>query len=161
MLCRPYRAPANEALAQKIMNLHLTVPKAIEINLSKVPDTLNDLIISKTDFTDDEWADIPAIHLFTTRLTLRSADVGALLFLAFQLYTPGCHGRTNKLFEEPRFVTIDDVLYFSLSSDRYDTIVGTSDVVVPSEGISEYENARAYAFLAASTLRLFTKFEKR
>ncbi|KAK1576415.1 hypothetical protein Q3G72_013630 [Acer saccharum] len=64
------------------------------------------------------------------------ADVGALLFLAFQLYTPGHHGRTNKLFEEPRFVTIDDVLYFSLSSDIYDTIAGTSDVVVPSEGIS-------------------------
>ncbi|KAK0596657.1 hypothetical protein LWI29_017799 [Acer saccharum] len=62
----------NEALAQKITNLYLTMPEAIEIDLSKVPDTLNDLIISKTDFTDDEWADIPAIHLFTTRPTLRS-----------------------------------------------------------------------------------------
>ena len=68
MLCRPYKAPA----AQKIMNLHLTMPEAIEIDLSKVPDTFNDLIISKTDFTDDEWADVPAIHIFTTRLTLRS-----------------------------------------------------------------------------------------
>ncbi|KAK2654198.1 hypothetical protein Ddye_014054 [Dipteronia dyeriana] len=114
------------------MNLHLTMPEAIDIDLTKVLITLNDLITSKTDFTADEWADIPAIHLYHTtdleicrlgRLVLprlvtgvSQADIGALLFLAFQLYAPSCHGRTNKLFEEPCCVTIDDVLYFSLSA---------------------------------------------
>jgi hypothetical protein len=85
---------------------------------------------------------------------LSQSDMGALMLLAFQLRGPGA-GNQPRVFpsEIPRGMGSQaDRNYTNL-----DTSIYTSDTQIASEGLDESENAKAYSFLAASTLRLFAR----
>lgn len=85
---------------------------------------------------------------------LSQSDNGALMLLAFQLRGPGT-GNQPRVFpsEIPRGMgSLADINYTDL-----DTSIYKNDTQIASEGFDESENAKAYSFLAASTLRLFAR----
>lgn len=127
------------------------------------------LVVSKDDFLDNEWADRPAVRLTTLtdqqvcqlgRFLLHSLQtriskqgVAVIFVLAFHLRAPGV-GSTERMFEatDPHSKPSDREY-----SDFEDVLVPTRESIQASERGDVVENAKAYSFLAASMLRLFTR----
>ncbi|XP_062159591.1 uncharacterized protein LOC133866943 [Alnus glutinosa] len=156
-----------EAIGDRIRNLRPTMP-TLPARFGNIPDLPRTEV--KTDFKDDEWFGRAGIRLFeisnehVCRLgrvvlpklgsELSESDMGALMLLAFQLRGPGA-GNQPRVFpsEIPRGMGSQaDRNYTDLDTSTY-----TSDTQIASEGLDESENAKAYSFLAASTLRLFAR----
>lgn len=142
--------------------------------LPTLPEKYNDinsvaLVVSKDDFLDNEWADRPAVRLTTLtdqqvcqlgRFLLHSLQtriskqgVAVIFVLAFHLRAPGV-GSTERMFEatDPHSKPSDREY-----SDFEDVLVPTRESIQASERGDVVENAKAYSFLAASMLRLFTR----
>lgn len=125
---------------------------------------------SKDDFSDDEVAGKTAIRLVPLsneeicemgEKVMRSVQSGVsrkstatLFLLAYQLKSPGV-GNTKRVF--PKADPKENIFDLEISSFD-DKVVGfPGGPITVKRGSNSAENAKAYAYLAASFLRLFAK----
>ncbi|KAL3821364.1 hypothetical protein ACJIZ3_007269 [Penstemon smallii] len=127
--------------------------------------------VSKTDFTDNEWINKPALKLFKLDdaetcslgrelLSILSSGVpqqhvGIIFVLAFQLRQPGPRPNDRIFPNKDPLATTQDLQYNELSPRIYGA-KGTK-VTPRTYGNDDNKQACAYAYIAASMLRLFTR----
>lgn len=154
---------------ERLKNIQIVIPELAE-EFGDIPDLIP-RVASREDFPDDSWRNEDSIELrvidsdeeinklgreLFSSLTsgVSQRHVAIIFILAYQLKRAGNGTNTNLLpkvdvLRRPRDWKLD------LMDTKIDDIVGR--IIVPTEGPDKSSVARAYAYLAASLLKLFTK----
>ncbi|XP_057775992.1 uncharacterized protein LOC130994888 [Salvia miltiorrhiza] len=157
-----------ETPKSKEANTYKSTSETTESASEDIPD-LSDEGVSHNDFKDGAWSQKDALILETlsedaiirlgnellTNLTagISQRHVGSILLLAFHLHAPGI-GNTERIVSVDKLARERDSELMSLENTV--TYKPGKPCTVSEKG-TKFEKARAYAFIAASMLKMFTR----